>query len=175
MPFALILIGALLIVAGIRNKLSDLGTLLAGDFSGPGNFFYWVAGIGALGAIGYYNPLRNVSRLFLALIILSMLLSDQGFFEQLKQALQSVQAPAKASETDVGQATSDQSKGASGGASQASTSIPGLDLGTAATDALNTVIPGAGTLADAIGVDNIIDDVGGSLLSGAGDLLGGLF
>lgn len=107
MPFAMLLIGALLIVAGIRNQLSPLGALLAKDFSGKGNFLYWIAGIGAVGAIGEYAPMKNASRLFLVLIILSMVIADKGFFAQLQSALADITTPAPASEASVGAATPD--------------------------------------------------------------------
>lgn len=132
MPFALLLIGAVLIVAGIRNKLTDLGSLLVGDFSGANNFFYWMAGIAAIGSLGYYKPMQETSRLFLALVVLSMLLADQGFFTQLVAALQSVKAPTPATETDVGKATTDTQSGGGG--------ILGTIAKAAGQVALDTVI-----------------------------------
>ena len=163
MPFALLLIGALLVTAGVRNKLDELGALLAGDFSGEGNFFYWVGGIGALGAVGYYRPLQNVSRLFLFLIIVSMLLSDQGFFAKLQEALQSVTPSGPASKSDVGFATNDAVKGGSGGGGGG-----GGDLAeTAAKAALNSQLPGASIIFDAVG--------GGDILDGALSTIGSMF
>ena len=107
MPFVFLFAGLLLVIAGARDKTSTLGTLIANDFAGPTNFFYWAASIGAVGAVGYYTPLRNVSRLFLALILLSMLIADQGFFVQLQDALKSIKTPKPAPESAVGAATAD--------------------------------------------------------------------
>lgn len=121
MPFAIILIGILLISSGARNRAAQLGGLLAGDFSGSDNFFYWVGAVGAVGAVGYYGPLRAVSRLFLFLLLLSMMLSNQGFFAQLISAIQNFQAPAPATVADTGQATADPGAPVTGGTTTDST------------------------------------------------------
>lgn len=138
MPLALLLIGAVLIVSGIRNTSSQLGTLLAGDFSGPGNFFYWVAAIGVIGGVGYYSPLRNASRLFLFLVVLSMLLADKGVFAQLQAAVSSVQPPQPSGEAASGQATTDQlstNPGSSGGSGSSSSGSGGFNWSQAVSDA----------------------------------------
>lgn len=88
MPFALVIIGLVMIVSGARDTYRELGSELIEDFTGPGNFTWWIAGIGAVGAVGYYEPLRPASRLFMALILISLLLSNQGFFAKLTGALQ---------------------------------------------------------------------------------------
>lgn len=95
MPFLLIIAGVLLVVVGIRNTASQLGQLIVGDFTGPGNFFYWIAAILIIGLLGEIDELETPSRMMLALVLLALLLSNQGFFtkfvEQLKQG--SAQAP----------------------------------------------------------------------------------
>lgn len=88
MPFALVIIGLVLIVTGAKDTYREFGAELVEDFTGPGNFTYWIVSIGAVGALGYVPALRGISRAFLALIVLSMVLSNRGVFAKLTQALQ---------------------------------------------------------------------------------------
>ena len=53
MPFALLFIGILLVVVGVRNMAAPFIALLGGDFSGPDNFLYWVVALVIIGAVGY--------------------------------------------------------------------------------------------------------------------------
>ncbi len=107
MPFAILIVGLLLIIAGARDKTGELGGLIAGDFSGSGNFLIWGSAVAGVGSLGYVSEFRNVSRVFLGLIILSMLISDKGFFTQFYSAISTAQAPSAAPESAVGQATAD--------------------------------------------------------------------
>lgn len=91
MPFALGIIGILLIVSGARGTYPQLKELLVKDFTGQGNFFYWIVAIGVVGSVGYVPSMEKFSRAFLALIIVAMVLSHRGFFAKFMQALQSVQ------------------------------------------------------------------------------------
>ena len=110
MPVALVIIGMILLVAGIRDNVGNLGRLVAADFSGPNNFFYWAVSVIIVGAIGYFPALRNPSRAFLILILLVMVLSNRGFFTELQKAVSSVQAP-----QPTGQTASQAQVAASGG------------------------------------------------------------
>lgn len=110
MPVALVIIGMILLVAGIRDNVGNLGRLVAADFSGPNNFFYWAVSVIIVGAIGYVPALRNPSRAFLILILLVMVLSNRGFFTELQKAVSSVQAP-----QPTGQTSSQAQVAASGG------------------------------------------------------------
>jgi hypothetical protein len=82
--------------------------LLGGDFSGKGNFFYWVLAIVAIGAIGYLPKAKPVSDGLLVLIILALFLavgkpgSNGGVFGQLTAALTDTQHPSAASITGSG-------------------------------------------------------------------------
>jgi hypothetical protein len=91
MPFALLLIGAVLIIAAIRGTYADLGKQLTTDFtgSGSGSFLVWIAAIGAVGALGYSPVLRTPARMLLALVILAMVLTNgrRGLFSRLQQAV----------------------------------------------------------------------------------------
>lgn len=88
MALALIIIGAALIIVAIRNTYADLGTLLAKDFTGEGNFLYWIAALAVIGAVGYVPTLRGPSRALLALIVLVFFLTNgTGFFDKVASAI----------------------------------------------------------------------------------------
>lgn len=87
MPFALILVGLILIVASVRGTVRDLGELLKSAFTGENNFFYWLIAIGFVGLIGYNDRARPFSRAFMGLIILAMVLSNKGVFRKFVDAL----------------------------------------------------------------------------------------
>lgn len=88
MGFILTTGGLLLIVTGSRDTYALFGKQVVSDFTGPGNFTYWLVALGALGALGYVPALRNFSRAFMVLVFISMLLANRGVFAQLTQALQ---------------------------------------------------------------------------------------
>jgi hypothetical protein len=87
MTFGFLLIGAVLLVAAVRNTQGQLFHNVAGDFTGPRNFVYWVLAIWLIGAIGYAKPLKTFSDLFLALVIVGLLLSNKGFFASFQQQI----------------------------------------------------------------------------------------
>jgi len=87
MAFVLVITGLLMIVTGTRETYAQFSSQLASDFTGDHNFTYWLAAIGSVGALGYIDALRTVSRLFLALILIAMVLANKGFFNQLSAAL----------------------------------------------------------------------------------------
>ena len=68
MPFVLIALGLLLVVVGIRNTYAQLGAQVVQDFTGPGNFFYWIVALFLIGAVGYIDALKEASDLMLALV-----------------------------------------------------------------------------------------------------------
>jgi hypothetical protein len=96
MPFALLIVGALLIITAIRGTYGDLGTQLSSDLVGSGSksFLVWIAAIAAVGALGYSTTLRTPSRLLLALIFLGILISNHGFFANLTSAVENPPATA---------------------------------------------------------------------------------
>lgn len=94
MPFALLIIGIVLIVAGVRNTQGILFTLLKGDFTGNGNFIFWFVSILLIGSIGYIEKLKPLSTAFLVLVLMALFLSKGdpsksggGFFKQFSTAL----------------------------------------------------------------------------------------
>jgi hypothetical protein len=90
MPFALVLIGLLLIVTAIRGTQANLWNLLYGDITGSGTggkgFIVWLAAILTIGVLGYYRPLQTPSRLLLALVVLGIFISNQGVFTKMSAA-----------------------------------------------------------------------------------------
>jgi hypothetical protein len=95
MSFVLLTIGAVLLVASVRNTQDQLFSLLKGDFTGPNNFIYWFISIILIGALGYIKALKPLSNVLLALVIVVLFLKRGGFFSQFTSAIagtQSVQA-----------------------------------------------------------------------------------
>lgn len=88
MPLALLIIGILVVISGIKNNAPSLGAALVTDFKGSGSFFYWVVGVVAVGSLGYNPKLKTVSHLFLLLIAIVFVVSNNGFFQQFQAALQ---------------------------------------------------------------------------------------
>lgn len=94
MPFALLIIGVVLVTSGVRNTQDNLFNLVKGDFTGQNNFIFWFASILIIGAIGYVKPLKPISTAFLTLLVLVLFLSKGnpsgvggGFFQQFTSAL----------------------------------------------------------------------------------------
>lgn len=104
MPFALLSIGILLLVVAVRDQQQAFVALLGGDFSGPGNFLYWVAALAIIGAIGYIPKAKPISNLFIVLILLVLILNrgnpatgiHGGIFSQLQAALGTTKQPSAA-------------------------------------------------------------------------------
>lgn len=97
MPFIFIIVGVVLVISGVRGTSSDLVTLVKGDFTGSDNFIYWVLAIGAIGALGYVQNLKDFSNALLALVIISLILREQkngagGFFASFTSAVKTITA-----------------------------------------------------------------------------------
>ena len=87
MPFILLLAGLVLLISAAKNTQGELLTLLEKDFTGGGNFFYWIISIIVIGAIGYVKELRSFSTAMLALVIAVLFLANPGFFKQFQTAV----------------------------------------------------------------------------------------
>ena len=93
MAFVFIIVGIVLLIAGVRGTQSQLWTLLQNDFSpsaqkqGQHSFLAWFVAILIIGALGYVEDLRPFSRAFMALVIIVLLLSNGGFFSQINSEL----------------------------------------------------------------------------------------
>lgn len=87
MPFALIIIGVVLLAASVQNTQSQLFTLVKNDFTGSNNYLYWMVSILIIGAVGYIPTLKPISRMFLVLLIVVLFLSNGGIFQKFNQQL----------------------------------------------------------------------------------------
>lgn len=95
MPFVFAIIGIVMVTAGVRGTSQSLLTLLKGDLTGTNNFFYWIAAIGIIGALGYVQDLRAFSRALLALVIIVLVIRDNeqgtgGLFTQFESAIKQI-------------------------------------------------------------------------------------
>jgi len=86
-PLAFLFAGIVLIVAAVRGKQDELFELLKGDFTGPNSFLVWFAALGTVGAAGYIPGLAPVSRAFLVLVLVTLILSNRGFFSKFTNAV----------------------------------------------------------------------------------------
>lgn len=93
MAFVFVMVGLLAIVTGAKGTYAQFGSQVVSDFTGSKPFTWWVLAIGGIGALGYIDALRTFSRLFMTLILLSMLLSNRGFFTQLTAAIKAGPTP----------------------------------------------------------------------------------
>lgn len=97
MPFALLIVGAFLLIAAARGTTDGpdgLFMLIAGEFTGPASFAYWMVAILLIGALGYFPKAKPVSVAMLGLIIVVLFLSKGdpskaggGFFEKFTAGL----------------------------------------------------------------------------------------
>lgn len=74
MPFALTFTGLLLIITGFQNTYKEFGAQVQDDFSGPNNFLYWLVSLLIIGMLGYVKSLEGLSRAFMGLIIVALIL-----------------------------------------------------------------------------------------------------
>ena len=87
MPIALVAIGLILVITGVKNTYAEFGALVKGDFTGQGNFTTWMVAIGIIGALGYVKALKPFANGFLVLVAIVIVLKNGGVFDKLKSAL----------------------------------------------------------------------------------------
>jgi hypothetical protein len=90
MQFVFMIIGIVFVIAGVRGKAdtpNGLIPLLHDDLIGKDNYIYWALSIIVVGAIGYSDDLKPISRSFMVLIIITLVLSNGGVFSKLNNEL----------------------------------------------------------------------------------------
>jgi hypothetical protein len=104
MPYALVIAGLLLTVAGARGTQGDLYALLKGDFTGNKSFIWWATSILIIGSLGYLPKMRGVANSFLVLVFLVLILANKGVFENFVGALKgNADAPFKPANDTAGE------------------------------------------------------------------------
>lgn len=96
MPIFFVVLGVLLVVVGINDKLTGAGSLVElvkSDFvpnDGSPGFITWFLAIVIIGAVGYIKPLKPVSNAFLILVVVVIIFSRKGFFEKFYSGINSI-------------------------------------------------------------------------------------
>jgi len=104
MPYALVIVGLLLTVAGARGTQGDLYALLKGDFTGNKSFIWWAVSILLIGSLGYLPKMRPVANSFLVLVFLVLILSNKGVFDNFISAVKgNANAPFKPANDTAGE------------------------------------------------------------------------
>jgi hypothetical protein len=85
MPILMLTLGIVAVVTAINGSFKQFVTQLESDLTGQ--FFNWLLAVFAVGLIGYIPGWEKPSRLFLALIIIALIFSNQGVIAKLQQAI----------------------------------------------------------------------------------------
>jgi hypothetical protein len=112
-PFFLAILAIVFLVTAIRGTTTTLFGLIHDDFSGSGNYIYWVVSLLIIGSIGYVKKLQGISDMFLALVLIVMVIANKGFFAQFTAAIKAPQC-VKGSTSSTGSAASGNTTSASG-------------------------------------------------------------
>jgi hypothetical protein len=87
MAWPVLIIGLVLIIVGFRGEMDKFEETVREDFTGQPNFLFWVVAVFLVGALGSLKSMRPVSDGFLALIVISLLLSNRGFFAEFSRQI----------------------------------------------------------------------------------------
>lgn len=100
MPFIILIIGIVLVVAAIRDTQSSLFSALATDVPA---FGVWFTAIVILGAIGFIAPLKPLSKALLILVLVVLVLRNyQNILTGFNSAWQGSASGTKASGATTG-------------------------------------------------------------------------
>jgi hypothetical protein len=92
MPFAFLIVGIIFVAAGIQGNSKKLLSLVKGEFTGKDSYLDWMVVILAVGSVGYVDELKPVSRAFLVLVLVVLVLkTGTGFFAKFTSALKTIQ------------------------------------------------------------------------------------
>ena len=99
MPLMFLAVGILFLVLARNGTQGDFEQLLKSEFSGSQSFIVWASAIVLLGLLGFFKPVRPVTDAMIGLIVLVLLISNQGFFAKFNAALRDPVAPAAPAQT----------------------------------------------------------------------------
>lgn len=83
MPFFLMAIGVVLLMAAINGRHKELGDLWLSQLRGPGSFLNLLFILLLLGAVGSIRALQPIAIAFMSLIILVVVLTNSGTVDSL--------------------------------------------------------------------------------------------
>jgi uncharacterized membrane protein YgcG len=95
MPLVAILAGLVMLDLAFRGTEHEFAQQAESDFGGS-SFLSWFGAVTILGAIGFFAPLRQLSNLAMALVIVVLVLRNGGLFAQLASVIDNPPAPAPA-------------------------------------------------------------------------------
>lgn len=95
MPFVFLIVGVVMLVSGVRDTSADLLTLLKGDLINTHGFAYWMIAILVVGGVGYIQGFTSLSRSFLVLLLIVLVLAQSkngagGFFTEAQSQLKQI-------------------------------------------------------------------------------------
>lgn len=104
MPFAIIILALVLIVAGFKGTVGSLFGLVEQTFA---QIVVPFVAILIIGAMGYIPQLKRLSDAFLALVLLAMFLSNSknGLIAKFQSAIRNPQAPSNPQDSASGTVT----------------------------------------------------------------------
>lgn len=131
MAFILLIIGLLLTITSAKDTHVEFGKQVVKDFTGEGNFITWVMAISGVGSIGYVEKFRPVANAFLALILITMVLTNSRRGDLLTQIQKGLMnpvppkqpEPVKPPEAGVSKAPAGEGDGGSGIGAAAGTAL----------------------------------------------------
>lgn len=92
MPFILIVVGIILLVTAIQGTTGQLASMLSQDVFGAGGYLYWFVAILVIGAVGYVKQLKTLSDMGIFLVVLVLILSHKGLFQQFNAELKKIKS-----------------------------------------------------------------------------------
>jgi len=136
MVIGIIIVGLMLLSAGLKGTEHELGQQLQNDLLGSSGFIGWALAIIGLGAIGYIPIFEKASKYLLLLLFIVIVVRNGGIFQQFQGAVQDAVAtgPAPAvTPVPLGSGSGSGSSSASGsGASGALSSLASIGMMAAA-------------------------------------------
>lgn len=94
MPILILIVGVMLIAAGLNDRLGDLGELVKEGFSPTdesiSGFHIWIVALFVVGSIGYISGLKPVANAFLVLIVVMLILRNGAFFQNFSSAIEDI-------------------------------------------------------------------------------------
>jgi hypothetical protein len=126
MVYGVLLLGLLLISAGLKGNANKLGQQFANDMIGPQGFIVWAFAICGIGAVGYIPGFEKTTRYFLILLFVVLFLTNQGVFNEFQAAIQGVSQAGPAHGTAQPDAPATAASGSGSGAGGGGGALGGI-------------------------------------------------